>query len=293
MTAGIVWPAIPVTKADRVRQCLGTVAEMRLNKATWPEVAAVLQADGLSVTADEIRSYWGRHTKGMHPAQVALRARDARIAALIDERDADRAATALERDTEARQAEYTAAVLAQTEKAWGQARDEVAQAVRKRDAAIAAREEAERIKAALEARLTTLEEQLAVERTKARLLDGRLIVVDEQSGHFIIEGFTQDQSAVVNQHWPEFHPLLQARAAQQKQDLTREMETAARHERADNDLRAVLVSLARNAKLDTLHGQLARNVLAASPLVREVCTRLAASAAVRPSPPPAGPLSSR
>lgn len=63
-------------KADLVREKLPQIAEWRMPTRyrpwlwTWREIAEELTQDGLSVTEDEIRSYWGRFTRGRDPREV-------------------------------------------------------------------------------------------------------------------------------------------------------------------------------------------------------------------------------
>jgi hypothetical protein len=61
-----------VKKSDLVKAHLGEIARLRLEKKTWAEVAEALASYGLTVTVDEIRSYWGRYAGGTHPAEVYL-----------------------------------------------------------------------------------------------------------------------------------------------------------------------------------------------------------------------------
>ncbi len=60
------------SKADMVRERLDEIAYHRMEGQTWPTIATFLSVMGLSVTGDEIRSYWGRFAAGKHPAEFLV-----------------------------------------------------------------------------------------------------------------------------------------------------------------------------------------------------------------------------
>lgn len=60
-------------KADLVREKLPLIARLRLTKHTWKEIAAQLVEEGLSVSENEIRGYWGRFAAGRHPTEFLMK----------------------------------------------------------------------------------------------------------------------------------------------------------------------------------------------------------------------------
>ncbi len=72
-------------KADKLRGLVDQIAGWRLDGRPWPQIARDLGKLGVAVSADEVRSYWPRLSRGRTPSEVLQSAQATVTATVIED----------------------------------------------------------------------------------------------------------------------------------------------------------------------------------------------------------------